>query len=47
MFTLSGCLPALLSIECVGAALLPEALGSEKVCAAFGMCAACVGHTLG
>jgi hypothetical protein len=47
VFTLSGCFPALSSLWCVGAALLPEALGSGKVCAAFGMCAACGGRTLG
>lgn len=47
MFTFSGCLLALSSIECVGAVLLPEALDSGKVCAAFGMCAACRGHIVG
>lgn len=43
----SGCLPGGSSIECVGAALLVKALGSGRDCAAFGMCAACGGRTLG
>ena len=44
---LSGCLPGLSSTECGGAALLAKALAGEVDGAAFGMCAACGGRTLG
>ena len=44
---LSGGLPSGSGIERVGAALLAKALGCGWDGAAFGMCAACGGHTLG
>ena len=44
---LSGCLPALSSIECEGAALLAKALDCRVGGAAFGKCAACGGYTVG